>query len=85
MDEYTWVWMYTNWLRDQEEMYKTYKDYALFLGSFFNSEMAQAIMKQESPDFSSSDEDFDKATENMLRLNSKHKLRRRRRLKNNGE
>jgi hypothetical protein len=67
IDEYEWVWMYQSWLQDQEEMHKTYKDYALFLGAFFNSEMAQNIWKQESPDFSSSDDDFNQATQNMVK------------------
>jgi hypothetical protein len=82
MDEYMWVWMYQSWLQDQEETHKTYKDYALFLGSFFNSEMAQSIIKLDDPDFSASDEDFEKSTEYMLNQknielsNIRHRRRR---------
>lgn len=61
MDEFTWLWMYQNWLQDQEDLHKTYKDYALFMGSFFNWEMANALSKQDNPDFESSDEDFEKS------------------------
>lgn len=65
MDEFTWVWMYQNWLQDQEELHKTYKNYALFIGSFFNWEMANALSKQDNPDYEVSDEEFEQAYERV--------------------
>lgn len=79
MDEYVWIWLYQNWLQDQEEMHKTYKDYALFLGAFFNSEMANNIWKSDNPDHASTDKDFEKSTEVLAQqsnIQPKHRRRR---------
>lgn len=67
MDEFNWIWMYYNWLQDKEELHKTYKDYALFIGSFSNWEMANNIHNKENPKYQSSDEDFDRATEMVVK------------------
>lgn len=86
MDEYTWTWMYQCWILEQEESHKSNKDLAVFLGSFFNYEMAKSISKQDNPDFSSDDRDFEEATKKMLEHNdeldqaqteSTHRRRRR--------
>jgi len=63
MDEYMWVWMYQSWLQDQKDLHKDYKDYALFLGSFFNSEAAQEMAKRDNPDYESTDEEMEEATD----------------------
>jgi hypothetical protein len=64
-------------------MHKTYKDYALFLGAFSNSEMAQNIWKKEAPDFSSSDTDFNNSTKNMVqqRILEQEQIKHRRKRK----
>lgn len=59
--------MYYSWLQDKEELHKTYKDYALFIGSFSNWEMANNIHNKENPKYQSSDEDFDRATEMVVK------------------
>lgn len=66
MDEWTWAWMYQSWLQDQEDQNKLYKDFAVFLGSFTNWEMAQKLSKED--DIASSDEDFEKSTENVKKI-----------------
>ena len=84
MDEYTWIWLYQSWIQDQEEKHRMYKDYSLFLGSFFNYEMAKNISDKDNPDYSTTDEEFDKSTELMIRQREaefeKIKHRRKRRL-----
>ena len=67
MDEYVWVWMYQSWIQDQEDQHKMFKDYSTFLGSFYNPEMAQQIVKDDEPDHSSDEEDFEKSIE-MVRM-----------------
>lgn len=86
MDEFTWAWMYQSWLQDQEELHKTYKNFALFLGSFFNWEMANRISKQDNPDYETSDEEFEESFEKVRQFseleeqlqtqNSTHRRRR---------
>lgn len=66
MNEYTWVWMYQSWLQDQKDLHKNYKDYALFLGSFFNWEAAQDIAKRDTPDYETTDEEMEEST-NVVR------------------
>lgn len=75
--------MYQSWLQDQQDTHKLYKDYSIFLGSFFNAEMAQAVAKQEEPDFEASEEDFEKSTEVLLQQREAefNKVRHRRRRK----
>jgi hypothetical protein len=80
MDDWKWMWMYQSWIQDQEEMHKTYKNYALFMGSFSNWEMANRVSKQDNPDHEASDEDFEKASEFVSNYNvdqPKHRRARR--------
>lgn len=80
MDEFTWVWMYQSWLQDLQEMHKTYKDYALFVGAFSNPEMAKNISRQDNK-FESSDEEFEETFEAIKEVGNlvdKPKPRRRR-------
>lgn len=65
MDESTWVWMYQSWLQDQDEKQSMYKNLAIFLGSFFNWDMANQISKQDNPDYESSDKDYEEAFEKV--------------------
>ena len=63
MDDWTWMWLYQSWLQDQEDMHKLYKNYALYIGAFFNWDMANRASKQDNPDHEVSDEEFEKAYE----------------------
>jgi hypothetical protein len=54
--------MYTSWFQDQEDINKTYKDYALFIGAFSNPKMASDIARKDNPQFVSSEEDFEQAS-----------------------
>jgi len=79
MDEFTWMWMYQSWLQDQEDMHKIYKSYALYMGSFFNWEMANRASKQDNPDYATSDEEYEKSYEMVSKFNdiADQKLHRR--------
>lgn len=87
MDEWTWIWLYQSWLQDQEDEFNKYKEFSLFIGSFSNPEMAQAISKRDNPDFQVSDEDFEKSVkaleeiDNMIEVKQKVENSRRRRRK----
>lgn len=80
MDEYTWIWLYQSWLQDMEDTHKTYKDYALFLGAFYNPELAKNLSKQDNPDYESTEQDDEKTEQFLLeqRKNSFEKIRHRR-------
>jgi hypothetical protein len=62
----TWLWMYMNWVEDINEKHRFAKDYSIFLGSFHNSEAAHQMLKAETPDFETTDEEFDEATMKMM-------------------
>lgn len=73
--------MYQSWLQDQEEMHKTYKSYALFMGSFFNWDMANRVSKQDDPDYATSDKEYEESWEMVKNFNDNEEegLHRRRR------
>jgi len=78
------LWMYESWCEDQVEKNEFAKNYALFIGSFSNPELAQKYVREEKPTFQSSDEDFEESTRMMLRdrdkkIKMEEKPRRRRR------
>lgn len=56
-----WVWLYQNWIQDQEEEHKKYRDYSIFLGSFYNYEMAKHLSGQGVNTKQSSDKDFEES------------------------
>lgn len=79
--------MYQSWLRDKEEKHEEYKNYLVFLGAFHNQEMAQKIIKNDNPDYVSNEDDFEKATETVVKIDelidkSKNVRRRRRNITN---
>lgn len=59
----TWLWMYTNWIQDQDEKQEFAKNYSILTGSFSNPQMAQRMMKAET--VVSSEEDFDKISKEI--------------------
>lgn len=68
--------MYQSWYKDQEEEFKTYKDLALFLGHFVNPKMASDFVKSENPQFSVSEEDFEKSTEAIKKVGDMKELQK---------
>ena len=57
INPYLKVWLYESWLHDKELELEKLKDQAILIGSFFNPEMAYKMMKNEEPDFASTDLD----------------------------
>lgn len=62
-----------------EEKNEFARSYSILQGSFTNPELAHKMIKSENPDFESSDEDFDKLSNEMLERNKKENKHRRRR------
>lgn len=71
--------MFEHWLRDQEEIQELERMNAILVGSFTNPEAARNMLKADSPDFSSSDEDYAKSIEMIQKDKEKYQRRRRRR------
>lgn len=80
MDFVLKLWLYESWCKDQEEKNNFARSYVILNGSFTNAEMARKMIKQDNPDFESSEEDFDKTSKEMLKKNRQEiKSRRQRR------
>jgi Glu-tRNA(Gln) amidotransferase subunit E-like FAD-binding protein len=77
--------MYESWLSDFEEQNEFARSYAILQGSFANPEMAQKMIKSENPVFESSEEDFERTTQEMLEKNRKSIKKRHRRVLLNGD
>ena len=54
-------YLYEHWANEQEYEYDLARSLAILVGSFTNPEAAQKMLKDENPDFESSDEDFKKS------------------------
>lgn len=83
INPYLKVWLYESWLHDQELEVDRLRKQAILIGSFFNPEMAQTMLKNENPDFASTDEDLDKANkavrEQILEAEKKGRKKRKKR------
>jgi hypothetical protein len=78
INPYLKVWLYESWLHDKELEVEKLKEVAILIGSFHNPEMAYKMMKNERPDFASTDLD---ETSKMVReqiLESQRKDRKKR-------
>ena len=78
------LWLYESWCKDLEEENEFARSYSILQGSFANPEMASRMIKSENPDFESSDEDFERASQQMIEQNrseNQRLVRRRRRKK----
>lgn len=65
MDPVLKIWMYNNWVQDQQDSVDLAKDHAYLLGSFSNPEAVRKLLN-DTKVVKSSDDDFDKATEKLL-------------------
>jgi hypothetical protein len=52
------VYMYEHWVLDQKEDYDKLRGLAILEGSFVNPDAAKKMIKSETPDYESSDEEF---------------------------
>lgn len=55
-------YLYEHWVNEQKYDYELYRSLAILVGSFTNSDAAQKMIKDENPDFESSEEDFEEST-----------------------
>lgn len=81
LDPLTKLYLYEGWLNKQKEKHEYDRMLSIFAGSFTNPEMAQKLIKDESPDFSSTDKDFEKSLEivaNTIEVEDKPLHRRKR-------
>ena len=83
INPYLKVWLYESWLHDQELEIDRLRKQAILIGSFFNPDMAQKMIKSENPDFASTDEDLDEANkavrEQILEAEKKGNKKRKKR------
>lgn len=59
MDPLEKLWLFNGWVQKNKINVDILRDHAIFTGSFSNLEMAKQVSKK--PDYSSSDEDWDKS------------------------
>lgn len=57
INPYLKVWLYESWLHDKELESEKLRNQAILIGSFFNPEAAQKMIKDERPDFESTNLD----------------------------
>jgi hypothetical protein len=56
-------WLFESWYHDQELQAERMKNQAILTGGFYNPEMAHRMFKKDRPDFASTDDDFEAATQ----------------------
>lgn len=61
MDPVLKLWMYNNWITDQEDKAEITKNHAYLIGSFHNPEAVQKMMNDNNV-HASSDDDFEEST-----------------------
>ena len=62
-------------------MHKTYTDYALFMGWFYNPKEASRIAKQNNPDYETSDDEFEQSYDLVENYNKFKEARKHRRMR----
>jgi hypothetical protein len=55
MNPFLRLWLYEGWIHDIELETEKLRSQSIFIGSFFNPEMAQKIIKADKPDFEATD------------------------------
>lgn len=68
MDPVQKLWMYENWLSDQEDKAELAKNHALLLGSFWNPEAVKQMTK-DSNVIESTEDDLDETTRMVRQMN----------------
>lgn len=66
MDPVEKLWWYEGWIDEEETKLKNYRAVAILIGSFYNNELAQRMVKDDNPDYVSSDDEFEQSTQ-MIR------------------
>lgn len=83
INPYLRIWLYESWIHDMELEAQKLKNQAIFIGSFSNPEMAQKIIKQDSPDYKATDseETANALHEQIVKEESKKNSKKRKRRK----
>jgi len=79
------LWLYESWRKDVSENYDLAKHQAIIQGSFVNPEMAKKMIESETPNYESSDENFEEVSKYILESENtdnkpKHKRKRKRKI-----
>ena len=73
--------MFENWIEDKNEQYELYKNLGYLIGSFIDPERARKLIGDDGNTFTSTDEEFEKASAEIISKNrediKKHKRRKR--------
>lgn len=77
------TYMYEHWCLDQQEAFELTRNQAILIGSFSNPAAAKDMLKADDPDFTSSDEDFERSLKMVEEdgKKQKQKLKKRQRRK----
>jgi hypothetical protein len=62
------LWMYQNWVADQEDLAELAKNHAYVIGSFTNPEAVQQLTKEANV-YESSEDDLDETTRMVRQMN----------------
>ena len=63
MDPIKKMWMFNNWIADQNDDIELAKNHAYLLGSFWNPEAVKQLRGEDGKTYKSTDEDFNKSTQ----------------------
>jgi hypothetical protein len=80
MDPIMKAWMFYNWMEDYNDEFKLLENQSYLIGSFTNPEAVRKILGQGVETHTSSNEEFDKLSEQIL-TNTEEKLTRRQKRK----
>ena len=78
-------WLFEGWVAKQEREIERDRRNGIFVGSFYNPEAAQKMLKVDRPDFQSTEDDFERSVQevrkNILEQENAGSRRKRRRRK----
>lgn len=64
--------MYQSWQRDQEEKVELARSHGILIGSFTNYEAAKKMLERDNPKISSTEEEFEQATNKVIEDRDKY-------------
>ena len=73
MDPVQKIWMYENWMADQNDNAELAKNHAYLLGSFINPEMAKNILEPKHT-HESTEEEFEESLKMIDEINEEHDI-----------
>ncbi len=83
MDPILKLWMFENWIADQNDEVEIVKNHAYLVGSFINPEAVKKLLGESGQVHESSDEEFEASTQMVMNeaKSDKKKTKRKRKLK----